>query len=88
MRAYGHVLSLRYSPSCRASWAEVDAPAGTTGLRIATTGGDERPAAAGGAYTTMVGSGPDATRATVVVRGHQLGVARYDSWVDDVSGSA
>ncbi|MCL2552902.1 MAG: XRE family transcriptional regulator [Actinomycetia bacterium] len=87
LRAYAHVLTLRYSPSCRASWAEVDTPAATSGLRIATTGGDEQPAAAGGAYTTMVGTGPDAARATLVVHGHQLGVALYDSWVDDMTGS-
>ncbi|MFH9980941.1 helix-turn-helix domain-containing protein [Streptomyces sp. NPDC017179] len=85
--AYGHVLTLRYSRLCRASWAEVDTPAATTGLRISTTGGDEQPAAAGGAYTAMVGSGPDAARATVVVHGHQLGVGRYDSWVHDLTGS-
>jgi hypothetical protein len=87
LRAYGRALTLRYSPACGASWAEVDVPAATAGLLISTTGGDEQPAAAGGAYTAMVGGGPDAARATVVVRGHQLGVARYESWVDDVSGS-
>ncbi|MFI1095919.1 helix-turn-helix domain-containing protein [Streptomyces sp. NPDC020917] len=88
LRAYGHVLTLLYSPSCHASWAEVDTPAATSGLRIATVGGDEQPAAAGGAYTTMVGSGPDAARATLVVQGHQLGVALYDSWVDDMTGGS
>lgn len=87
LRAYGHVLTLQYSPSCQASWAEVDTPAATAGLRISTTDGDEQPAAAGGAYTALVGSGPDATRATVVVHGHQLGVAQHDSWVDDVTGT-
>jgi hypothetical protein len=35
----------------------------------------------------MVASGPGAARATVVVRGRQLGVAQYDSWIDAVSGS-
>ncbi|MBY8882563.1 helix-turn-helix domain-containing protein [Actinacidiphila acidipaludis] len=87
LRAYGRVLELEYSPVCQASWAEVDTPSATTVLRIATTGGDEQTAAAGGAYTTMVGSGPEAARATVVVDGHQLGVARYDSWIDAVTGS-
>ncbi|WP_167449848.1 helix-turn-helix domain-containing protein [Streptomyces hyaluromycini] len=87
LRAYGHVLTLQYSPACLASWAEVDTPVGTAGLRIATTGGDQQAATTGGAYTAMVGSGPDAARATVVVDGHQLGVARYDSWIDAVTGS-
>ena len=72
---------------CRASWAQVDAPATTTALRITTTGGDEQTAAAGGAYTTMVAGGPEAARATVDVQGHQLGVARYDSWIDAVTGT-
>jgi hypothetical protein len=87
LRAYGHVLTLQYSPACRASWAQIDTPEATAGLRISTTGGDEQPAVAGGAYTAMVGSGPGAARATVVVRGRQLGVAQYDSWVDDITGS-
>lgn len=87
LRAYGHVLTLQYSPACLASWAEVETPAATAGLRVATTGGDQQMAATGGAYTAMVGSGPDAARATVVADGHQLGVARYDSWIDAVSGS-
>ncbi|WEO99722.1 DUF2690 domain-containing protein [Streptomyces sp. FXJ1.172] len=87
LRAYGRVLTLRYSPTCLASWAEVETPAGTVGLRITTNRGDEQVAARGGAYTAMVGSGPDAARATVVVAGHQLGVARYDSWIDAVTGS-
>ncbi|MER6737589.1 helix-turn-helix domain-containing protein [Streptomyces puniciscabiei] len=88
LRAYGRVLMLRYSPACRASWAEVDTAAATAELRIATTGGDQQRATDGGAYTAMVASGPDAARATVVVRGRQLGVAQYDSWIDAVSGSA
>ncbi|MFE4798300.1 DUF2690 domain-containing protein [Streptomyces sp. NPDC056708] len=88
LRAYGHVLTLQYSPTCLASWAEVGTPAATTELRIATTGGDQQVAAADRAYTVMVGSGPDAVRATVVVDGHQLGVAWYDSWIDAVTGSA
>ncbi|ANP52933.1 hypothetical protein J2Z21_000498 [Streptomyces griseochromogenes] len=88
LRAYGHVLTLQYSPACLASWAEVDIPAATGRLRIATTGGDQEVAGKGGAYTAMVGSGPDAARATVVVDGHQLGVGRYDSWIDAVTGSA
>ncbi|MGW7526529.1 DUF2690 domain-containing protein [Streptomyces sp. NPDC054783] len=88
MRAYGLVLTLQYSSACLASWAKVDTAAATAGLRIATTGGDQQVATEGGAYTAMVASGPDAVRATVVVRGHQLGVARYDSWIDAVSGSA
>nr|WP_261957273.1 DUF2690 domain-containing protein [Streptomyces nigrescens] len=88
MRAYGRVLTLEYSPACLASWAEVDTPAATARLRIATTGGDQEVAGKGGAYTEMVGSGPDAARATVVVAGHQLGVGRYDSWIDAVTGSA
>ncbi|MEU9481844.1 helix-turn-helix domain-containing protein [Streptomyces sp. NPDC048191] len=87
LRAYGHVLTLQFSPGCMASWAEVETPAGTAGLRIATSGGDEQRAATGGAYTAMVGNGPDAARATVVVDGRQLGVARYDSWIDAVTGS-
>ncbi|MFI1769465.1 DUF2690 domain-containing protein [Streptomyces sp. NPDC020800] len=88
LRAYGRVLTLQYSPACRASWAEVDTAAATAGLRIATTGGDQQTATGGGAYTSMVASGPDAARATVVVHGRQLGVAQYDSWIDAVSGSA
>jgi hypothetical protein len=88
LRAYGRVLTLEYSPACRASWAEVDTAAATAGLRIATTGGDQEMSTDGGAYTAMVASAPDAARATVVVHGHQLGVARYDSWIDAVSGSA
>ncbi|MES4887426.1 DUF2690 domain-containing protein [Streptomyces sp. NPDC096012] len=88
LRAYGRLLTLRYSPACRASWAEVDIAAQTAGLRIATTSGDQQTATDGGAYTAMVASGPDAARATVVVRGRQLGVAQYDSWIDAVSGSA
>ncbi|MEV6055636.1 DUF2690 domain-containing protein [Streptomyces sp. NPDC052107] len=88
LRAFGHVLTLQYSPACLASWAEVETPAATAELRIATTGGDQQVVATGGAYTAMVGSGPDAVRATVVVDGHQLGVARYDSWVDAITGSA
>ncbi|MGV9251131.1 DUF2690 domain-containing protein [Streptomyces sp. NPDC003697] len=88
LRAYGRVLTLRYSPACRASWAEVDTAAATAGLRIATTGGDQQTATDGGAYTAMVTSGPDAARATVVVRGRQLGVAQHDSWIDAVSDSA
>ncbi|MEU6535351.1 DUF2690 domain-containing protein [Streptomyces sp. NPDC047000] len=97
LRAYGHVLTLQYSPVCRASWAEVDNPAATAGLRVATTGGDRQGAAtgggdrrggaAGGAYTAMVAGGPDTARATVVVAGHQLGVARYDSWIDAVTAT-
>ncbi|MFE2384832.1 DUF2690 domain-containing protein, partial [Streptomyces misionensis] len=87
LRAYGRVLTLQYSPACRASWAEVDTAAATAGLRIATTGGDQQTATGGGAYTAMVASGPGAARATVVVRGRQLGVAQYDSWIDAVSGS-
>lgn len=87
LRAYGHVLTLQYSPTCLASWAEVETPAATAGLRIATTGGNEQVAAAGGAYTEMVVSGPDAARATVVVDGHQLGVAWHDSWIDAITGS-
>jgi transcriptional regulator with XRE-family HTH domain len=86
-RAYGRTLALQYSPVCRASWAEVDDPAGTSGLRIATSGGDDRTATAGGAYTTMVGGGPEAVRAMVVIQGHQFGVGRYDSWIDVVTGS-
>ncbi|MGW0999726.1 DUF2690 domain-containing protein [Streptomyces sp. NPDC002520] len=88
LRAYGRVLTLQYSPACRASWAEVDTAAATARLRIATTGGDQQTATDGGAYTAMVASGPDAARATVVVHGRQLGVAQYDSWIDAVSGSA
>lgn len=57
LRAYGHVLTLQYSPACRASWAEVETPPATAGLRIATTGGDQQVAVAGGAYTAMVGGG-------------------------------
>ncbi|MET8721571.1 helix-turn-helix domain-containing protein [Streptomyces misionensis] len=87
LRAYGRVLTLQYSPACRASWAEVDTAAATAGLRIATTGGDQQTATGGGAYTAMVASGPGAARATVVVHGRQLGVAQYDSWIDAVSGS-
>ncbi|MFF2964663.1 DUF2690 domain-containing protein [Streptomyces sp. NPDC057963] len=86
LRAYDRVLTLQYSPACRASWAEVEAPAATSGLRIATTGGDQQLAAVGGAYTLMVGSGPGTARATVVVAAHQLGVGLHDSWIDPVSG--
>ncbi|MYS22006.1 Protein of unknown function, partial [Streptomyces sp. DvalAA-14] len=85
LSAYGGVLALWYSPACSASWAEVDTPAGTTGLEVVGSGG-RQPAVSGGAYTTMVGGGPDAVRATVVVAGHQLGVGRYGGWVDSLTG--
>jgi hypothetical protein len=35
----------------------------------------------------MVGGGPEAVRAMVVIQGHQFGVGRYDSWIDVVTGS-
>lgn len=87
MNAYGHTLTLRYSPSCGSSWAEVDPPAAASGLRVATNGGQQEEAGAGQAYTAMVGGDPGAARATVVVAGHQLGAARYDSWIDPVTGT-
>lgn len=87
LRAYGHVLELFHSPACQASWAEVE-PAGTTArLRIASGGGGGRAAPAGAVRTPMVADGAGPATATVVVGGHQLGVTRYDSWIDRVTGT-
>lgn len=87
LRAYGQVLELVYSPACQASWAEVESAGATVGLRIATRGGEESSAPAGAVRTPMVAGGPGSATATVVVGGHQLGVTRYDSWIDRVTGT-
>ncbi|MGW1620879.1 DUF2690 domain-containing protein [Streptomyces sp. NPDC002172] len=86
LTAYGHVLALWYSPACLASWAEMETPEGSTDLEVTVNGGGLEVAGPGRAYTAMVGSGPGAVRATVLVDGHQLGVGRYDSWLDSVTG--
>ncbi|MEU7413439.1 DUF2690 domain-containing protein [Streptomyces sp. NPDC042638] len=87
LRAYGQVLELLYSPACEASWAEVESADTAAHLRIATRGGQGRPAPAGAARTPMIAGGPGSATATVVVSGHQLGVTRYDSWIDRVTGT-
>ncbi|MGW7381447.1 DUF2690 domain-containing protein [Streptomyces sp. NPDC054794] len=85
LRAYGQVLELLYSPACQASWAEARTVGATARLRIATRSGDEKVAPAGAVRTAMIAGGPGAATATVVVGGHQLGVTRYDSWIDTVT---
>ncbi|WP_432431148.1 helix-turn-helix domain-containing protein [Streptomyces hygroscopicus] len=85
LRAAGRTLSLRWSPSCGASWAEVQPAQGTSQLRIATDDGTQHTAAAGAAWTLTIPEGPGGTRAVVVADGHQLGVSQFDSWLDPVS---
>ncbi|MBY8846535.1 XRE family transcriptional regulator [Streptomyces sp. SP2-10] len=87
LRAYGQVLELFYSPACQASWAEVEPAGSTARLRISTRGGEERAAPAGAVRTAMIAGGPGSATATVVVHGHQLGVTRFDSWIDRVTGT-
>ncbi|MFC0596859.1 helix-turn-helix domain-containing protein [Streptomyces palmae] len=87
LRAYDHVLTLRYSSACKASWAEIDTSRGTAQLRISTTAGDQQRAAAGRTHTAMLDGEQNTIRATVTVAGHQLGIALYDSWIDPVGGS-
>ena len=84
LTAYGRTLTLRYSPVCHASWAEVQPAEGTSGLLVASSDGDRRAARAGAGWTGMTNADPGAVRAAVVVDGHQLGVSRTDSWVDRV----
>jgi len=84
LTAYGRTLTLRYSPVCHASWAEVQPAGGTSGLLVAGADGDRRTARAAAAWTDMTDADPGAVLAAVVVAGHQLGVSRTDSWLDRV----
>jgi helix-turn-helix protein/uncharacterized protein DUF2690 len=86
LRALGRTLSLRWSPSCDALWAEVQPADGTSRLSITADDGDRRTATEGAAWTTMIAGPPGAARAVVTVAGHQLGASQFDSWSDPVSG--
>ncbi|MFJ4152932.1 helix-turn-helix domain-containing protein [Streptomyces galbus] len=85
LRAVGRTLSLRWSPSCGASWAEVQPARGTSQLQITADDGTRRTASTGAAWTMTIPAGPGGTRAVVMVDGHQLGVSEVDSWSDPVS---
>lgn len=82
LTAYRRTLTLRYSPACQTSWAEVQPAEGTSGLLVDSADGGQRAARAGAAWTEMTNADPGAVRAAVVVAGHQIGVSRSDSWVD------
>ncbi|MGW5371494.1 helix-turn-helix domain-containing protein [Streptomyces sp. NPDC004009] len=88
LRAVGRTLSLRWSPSCGASWAEVQPARGTSRLRITADDGTQRTASAGAAWTLTIPEGPGGTRAVVMADGHQLGVSQVDSWSDPVNGGS
>ncbi|MET7764297.1 helix-turn-helix domain-containing protein [Streptomyces sp. NPDC005393] len=86
LRAYGSTLALRYSPVCRAVWAEADPVRGTARLLVAAQGAAVRTARRGASRTAMVAGRPDTARACVVVADHQLCVTEHNSWADPVSG--
>ncbi|MEU5108876.1 DUF2690 domain-containing protein [Streptomyces sp. NPDC021354] len=84
LSAHGRTLRLRYSPVCRAVWAEVDPADGTGQLLAAAAGATTQTAARGAAHTAMVAADQHKARACVVVAGQQLGVTEHDSWIGPV----
>ncbi|MDW6064763.1 DUF2690 domain-containing protein [Streptomyces sp. FXJ1.4098] len=86
LSADGRTLRLRYSPVCRAVWAEVDPAGGTEELLAAAAGAATQTAARGATRTAMVAADQHRARACVVVAGRQLGVTEHDSWIGPVSG--
>ncbi|MFG3009553.1 helix-turn-helix domain-containing protein [Streptomyces cinerochromogenes] len=79
----GHrTLTLRYSPVCRAVWAEVAPSAGTSVLTVSGDGGAVT-APPGDARTGMLGAAPGRARGNVNLPDRQLGVSAGTSWVVD-----
>lgn len=85
LKAAGRTLSLHWSPSCGASWAEVQPAPGTSQLRIVADDGTQHTASAGAAWTLTIPEGPGGMRAVVMASGYQLGVSQFDSWSDPIS---
>lgn len=75
-------LTLRYSPVCRAVWAEVSPGAGTSGLTVSGDG-EAVTAPPGDARTGMLGAAPGRARGNVNLPGRQIGVSAGTSWVID-----
>ncbi|MFD1276803.1 helix-turn-helix domain-containing protein [Streptomyces kaempferi] len=85
LRAYGGLVTLRYSRVCRAVWAQTDPVRGTARLLVAGPGVMVLTARSGASRTPMVSAVPDTARACVVRASHQLCVTSRESWADPVT---
>jgi hypothetical protein len=89
LRAYGTVLTLRYSAVCRTVWAEAAPSRGTRRLLVTAQGAATRHARPGASRTAMTVAGPRGALACLVVADrHQLCVTEHDSWAEPVSGDS